>query len=51
MNQQGYIQYIREFAGRHNIHIWLKGSFQKGNATPYSDVDIIVCGESVLRKP
>ncbi|MBP5168818.1 MAG: nucleotidyltransferase domain-containing protein [Oscillospiraceae bacterium] len=30
------------FAAEHKIHIWLCGSFQKGSASPYSDVDICV---------
>lgn len=39
-NQNQYIEYVREYAetGRH--HIWLGGSFRRGNPTPFSDVDI-----------
>ena len=42
-NQQRYIQYLSEFAKENKVHIWLGGSFLKGSATPYSDVDISVC--------
>ena len=42
-NQQRYIQYLSEFAKENKVHIWLGGSFLKGNATAYSDVDISVC--------
>ncbi|MBR6365941.1 MAG: nucleotidyltransferase domain-containing protein [Lachnospiraceae bacterium] len=31
---------MAEFATENEIHIWLCGSFQKGTASPYSDVDI-----------
>ena len=41
-NQQRYIQYLSGFASENKVHIWLGGSFLKGNATPYSDVDISV---------
>ena len=39
-DQRKYIEYVRKFAvtGRH--HIWLGGSFLRGNPTPFSDVDI-----------
>ena len=40
MNQREYIEYVRKFAEAHGKHIWLGGSFLRGNPTPYSDVDI-----------
>ena len=43
MNDQlQYIEYIKELAGRNKIHIWLGGSFLRGNATAFYDVDISV---------
>lgn len=49
--QQRFIQYAAEFAKANAVHIWLGGSFQKGNATPYSDVDISVLGDvSAVRR-
>lgn len=44
--QENYIRYAAGFAMEHQIHIRLKGSFQKGNASPYSDVDICVSGNA-----
>ncbi|MCR5104205.1 MAG: nucleotidyltransferase domain-containing protein [Eubacterium sp.] len=41
-NQLQYIEYIKELAERNKIHIWLGGSFLRGNATAFSDVDISV---------
>lgn len=46
LNQEKYIRYIAEFAAENKIHIRLGGSFQKGTATPYSDVDISVEGDA-----
>ena len=45
LNQEKYIRYVAEFATENEIHIWLCGSFQKGTASPYSDVDIRVSGD------
>ena len=39
-NQQKYIEYVKDFANKKQIHFWLGGSFLYGNATTYSDVDI-----------
>ena len=39
-NQREYIEYIRKFAEANRTHIWLGGSFLRGNPTPFSDVDI-----------
>ena len=39
-NQREYIDYVSEFAGTHMKHIWLGGSFLRGNPTVFSDVDI-----------
>ncbi len=48
-NQLKYIDYIKEFAYKNNVHIWLGGSFLRGNATPFSDVDIsIYCNADLL---
>ncbi len=48
-NQLKYIDYIKEFAYKNNVHIWLGGSFLRGNATPFSDVDIsIYCDADLL---
>ena len=46
LNQERYIQYIAKFAADHEVHIRLGGSFQKGTASPYSDVDISVAGDA-----
>lgn len=43
-NQQEFIRYISAFARENKIHIWLGGSFLKGIATLYSDVDISILG-------
>ncbi|MBO4766953.1 MAG: nucleotidyltransferase domain-containing protein [Lachnospiraceae bacterium] len=40
-----YIRYAAEFAAANATHIRLGGSFQKGTASPYSDVDISVSGD------
>ena len=45
LNQEKYIRYAAEFAAANAIHIRLGGSFQKGTASPYSDVDISVSGD------
>ena len=42
MNQREYIEYVRKFAEAHGKHIWLGGSFLRGNPTAFSDVDISV---------
>ena len=48
-NQLKYIDYIKEFAYKNNVHIWQGGSFLCGNATPFSDVDIsIYCNADLL---
>lgn len=39
-NQQKYIEYVKQFAEKSKIHIWLGGSFLHGDATLFSDVDI-----------
>jgi len=39
-NQRKYIEYARNFAENGRYHIWLGGSFLRGNPTPFSDVDI-----------
>ena len=39
-NQKEFIDYVRNFAETSRNHIWLGGSFLRGNATPFSDVDI-----------
>ena len=44
-NQLKFIRYISGFAVANATHIWLGGSFRKGTATPYSDVDISVYGD------
>ncbi|MCR5848539.1 MAG: nucleotidyltransferase domain-containing protein, partial [Lachnospiraceae bacterium] len=50
-NQLKYIDYIKEFAYKNNVHIWLGGSFLRGNATPFSDVDVSVyCNADLLDK-
>lgn len=45
-NQWKFIRYISDFAVANATHIWLGGSFRKGTATLYSDVDISVYGDS-----
>ena len=39
-NQRKYIEYVRQFSETSGNHIWLGGSFLRGNPTPFSDVDI-----------
>lgn len=39
-NQKEYIEYVKSFAESNKAHVWLGGSFLRGNPTPYSDVDI-----------
>ena len=39
-NQNQFIEYSRNYAETSRAHIWLGGSFLRGNATPFSDVDI-----------
>ena len=39
-NQRKYIEYVRNFAEAGQHHIWLGGSFLRGNPTAFSDVDI-----------
>ena len=39
-NQRDYIEYVRNYAETSRNHIWLGGSFLRGNPTPFSDVDI-----------
>lgn len=46
LNQKNYIRYIARFAADNEVHIRLGGSFQKGTATPFSDVDISVAGDA-----
>ena len=48
-NQRRYIEYAREFARARRCHVWLGGSFLRGNPTPYSDVDIsVLCDKKTL---
>ncbi|MBP5655444.1 MAG: nucleotidyltransferase domain-containing protein [Clostridiales bacterium] len=48
-NQRRYIEYAREFARTRRCHIWLGGSFLRGNPTPFSDVDIsVLCDTDTL---
>ena len=44
-NQRKYIEYVRNYAESTGNHIWLGGSFLRGNPTPFSDVDISVLME------
>ena len=39
-NQNRFIKYCRNYAETNRAHLWLGGSFLRGNPTPYSDVDI-----------
>ena len=50
-NYQGrYIEYLERFADSNKIHIYLGGSFLRGNATPFSDVDVSAyCGQDKIR--
>lgn len=50
MNQLKFIEYAADFAKENRTHIWLGGSFRKGTAGKFSDVDIsVVCDEPMLR--
>ena len=50
-NQQQYIEYVMRFAEENKSHIWLSGSFLRGTATAFSDVDISVfCNAENLHK-
>ena len=35
IKQREYIEYVSEYAEAHGKHIWLGGSFLRGNPTPY----------------
>ena len=50
LNQENYIRYIAGFAADNAVHIRLGGSFQKGTASAYSDVDISVAGDAEQAK-
>ena len=41
-NQLKYIEYINEYAEKNKCHIWLGGSFLRGDATSLSDVDVSI---------
>ena len=45
-NQKIFIEYVKDFAYENKVHIWLGGSFLRGNASSFSDVDISVLGDS-----
>ena len=45
-NQKKFIEYVKDFAYENKVHIWLGGSFLRGNASSFSDVDISVLGDS-----
>ena len=48
--QKEFIEYCRNFAETSKHHIWLGGSFLRGNPTPFSDVDISAyMGEDSVR--
>ena len=47
-NQKKFIEYVKDFAYENKVHIWLGGSFLRGNASSFSDVDISVLGDSSL---
>ena len=50
-NQRKYIEYVRNYAETTGNHIWLGGSFLRGNPTPFSDVDIsALMGKDSLRE-
>ncbi len=50
-NQQKYIDYVMRFAEENKRHIWLSGSFLRGTATVFSDVDISAfCNYDNLKK-
>lgn len=42
-DQRKYIEYAGNYAESSGNHIWLGGSFLRGNPTPFSDVDISAC--------
>ena len=46
MNQRRYIEYARDYAETSGNHIWLGGSFLRGNPTQFSDVDLSALMES-----
>ena len=49
--QESFIEYRKKFARENGVYIWLGGSFKKGTATPYSDVDIYInCNERQLEE-
>lgn len=49
-NQSKYIEYVREYAESTGNHIWLGGSFLRGDPTPFSDVDIsALMGKETLK--
>ena len=42
-NQLKYIEYVEGFCENNRIHSWLGGSFLRGDASFFSDVDLSVC--------
>ena len=49
--QEKYIEYARDYAEKSRHHVWLGGSFLRGNATAFSDVDIsALMGTDSLRE-
>ena len=50
-NQNKYLEYAKDFSNKNKVHIWLGGSFLKGNATSFSDVDLsVLCNNDLLGK-
>ena len=50
-NQNKYLEYAKDFSHKNKVHIWLGGSFLKGNATSFSDVDLsVLCDNDLLGK-
>ena len=48
--QLSFIDYRKSFAVEKGLNIWLGGSFKKGTATAYSDVDVYInCNENLLK--
>lgn len=48
--QLSFIDYRKNFAAEKCVNIWLGGSFKKGTATEYSDVDIYInCNAGQLK--
>ena len=47
-NHKKFIEYVKDFAYENKVHIWLGGSFLRGNASSFSDVDISVLGNCSL---